>query len=101
MLTGRKALDLSKIKCVVVDEADVFFTDDKNFEYVRMLHKYKQVNDAMPQWILFSATYPSSENESIQKKMSEVITQANQIKLSPESSMDKLKSIQQYVMKCE
>jgi hypothetical protein len=37
----------------------------------------------------------------IQQKMSQIITQANQIKLSPESSMDKLKSIQQYVMKCE
>ena len=53
-----------------------------------------------PQWIFFSATYPSNENEAIQKKMSEIISQANQIKLTPESSMDKLKNIQQYVLKC-
>lgn len=43
MLEGRKSLDLSKIKCVVIDEADVFFTDDRNFDYVRKLHKYKHI----------------------------------------------------------
>ena len=101
MLEGRKAMDLSKIKCVVIDEADVFFTDDKNFEYIRKLHSYKHLKENPPQWILFSATYPSVENEAIQKKMSEIITNANLIKLSPESSMDKLKSIKQYVMKCQ
>ena len=30
LLGGRKPLDLSKLKCIVVDEADVFFLDDKN-----------------------------------------------------------------------
>ena len=93
MLEGRKALDLSKIKCVVIDEADVFFTDDKNFDYIKRLHQYKHVKEVQPQWILFSATYPAQDNEAIQEKMSEIIAQANQIKLSPESSMDKLKSI--------
>ena len=100
LLDGRKSLDLSHLKCIVVDEADVFFTDDKNFDVLSKLHKYKHVKDKQPQWILFSATYPSSENELIQRKMSEIINQANQIKLTPESSMDKLKNIKQYVLKC-
>lgn len=93
MLDGRKGLDLTKLKCIVVDEADVFFTDDRNFEVLRKLHQYKHVKDVKPQWIFFSATYPSNENEAIQKKMSEIVTQANQIKLTPESSMEKLKNI--------
>ena len=38
LLEGRKPIDLSKVKCVVIDEADVFFNDDKNFEYVKKLH---------------------------------------------------------------
>jgi ATP-dependent RNA helicase DDX19/DBP5 len=101
MLDGRKAMDLSAIKCIVIDEADVFFTDEKNYEVVKKVHSNKHVEERQPQWILFSATYPSGENEAIQQKMGQIITQANQIKLSPASSMDKLKSIKQYVMKCE
>ena len=30
LLSGRKPLDLSQLKCFVIDEADVFFLDDKN-----------------------------------------------------------------------
>ena len=101
MLEGRKALDLSKIKCIIIDEADVFFTDDRNYEVIKKLHQYKHVKDTQPQWILFSATYPSNENEEIQKKIGSIIEEANQIKLTPQSSMEKLKGIQQFVMKCE
>ena len=77
MIDGRKGMDLTKLRCIVVDEADVFFNDDKNFEYIKKLHDYKHVKEVLPQWILFSATYPSGENETIQKKMSEIISQAN------------------------
>jgi len=31
-LEGRKPLNLKDIKCVVIDEADFFFEDTKNFE---------------------------------------------------------------------
>lgn len=65
MLEGRKTLDLTKLKCVVIDEADVFFTDDKNFDYIKRLHSYKHVKEVQPQWILFSATYPAGENDKI------------------------------------
>jgi ATP-dependent RNA helicase DDX19/DBP5 len=41
MLEGKRSIDLSKVKCIVVDEADVFFTDDRNFEVLSKLHKYK------------------------------------------------------------
>lgn len=74
LLEGRKSIDLTKVKCIVVDEADVFFTDDKNFDVLKKLHSYKNVVEAKPQWIFFSATYPSNENEKIQKKMSDIIT---------------------------
>lgn len=31
MTKGRKPLDMSALKCMVIDEADVFLMDDKNF----------------------------------------------------------------------
>ena len=37
MLSGRKQLDLKNLKCVVVDEADVFFLDDKNHQSLKKI----------------------------------------------------------------
>lgn len=48
MLKGRKPIDLSKIKCIVIDEADEFLRDDKNFEYIKALSVYKHVEEAKP-----------------------------------------------------
>lgn len=66
-LSGRKKLDLKNIKCVVYDEADVFFLDDKNFNHIKNLSKYPDIVAQKPQWIFFSATFPevtSSQNLS-------------------------------------
>lgn len=62
MLEKRPTLDLSHLKCIVVDEADVFFLDDKNFQALQTVAKNKEIigrpDDNRVQWILFSATYP-------------------------------------------
>jgi superfamily II DNA/RNA helicase len=62
LLKGRTAIDLSDLKCLVVDEADVFFTDEKNFTSIKTIANYKQIKNRdennKVQWILFSATYP-------------------------------------------
>jgi superfamily II DNA/RNA helicase len=61
-LTGKKKLDLTSIRTIVVDEADWFFKKD-NFELLWKLKDYKNVQDANPQWILFSATYPQDDDK--------------------------------------
>ena len=62
MFQGRNPIDLKNLKCLVVDEADVFFLDDKNFETLLKVANYKDIKqrneDNKVQWILFSATYP-------------------------------------------
>lgn len=57
---GRKpTLDLSELKCFVVDEADVFFQEERNFQALTEVVK-KHVSLVTPpvQYVLFSATYP-------------------------------------------
>lgn len=80
MTNGRRTLDLSCLKSLVIDESDVFFLDDKNFETLaRIAHsRYIKDNDAV-QWILFSATYPPEDNdkyEAVQKRVSDFIKKA-------------------------
>ena len=61
-LKGRKKMDLSELKCFVIDEADVFFADQKNFESLKNIIG-KNINIDKIQFILFSATYPESVKE--------------------------------------
>lgn len=80
MLTGRKPLDLSSLKCIVIDEADVFFLDDKNFASLSKIAKNPHIKDnpAM-QWILFSATYPQEDYqkyEQVQKRQVTIVEKA-------------------------
>ena len=52
------------LKCLVIDEADFFFQDDKNFETIQKIKNYKHLKDNSElQWILFSATYPSDQDQ--------------------------------------
>ena len=99
-------MDLSALKCLVVDEADVFFLDDKNFESLKNIAFNKQIKNRPEenkvQFILFSATYPEGSEqiyEQVQQRMSEIVQKAQQIKLANEKL--KLSHIKQYVMKCE
>ena len=65
---------------MIVDEADVFFLDDKNFETLIKIANSKYLKDCETvQWILFSATYPPEDNEKyerVQERMGQIVTKA-------------------------
>jgi len=105
-MKSRTPIDLSELKVIILDEADVFFTDDKNFATVKFIasHKHLKNRDAdnRVQWILFSATYPKGAEagyEKVQEKISEIVVEAQQIKGKNEKL--KLNHIQQYTYRCE
>jgi len=91
-LKGRKKMDLSALKCFIVDEADVFFSDQKNFNSLKTIID-KHINSKV-QFILFSATYP----ESVKEQIGGFIKEASQIKLEKEQLH--LDHIQQFSYKC-
>lgn len=95
MLSGRKPLNLKELKCVVVDEADVFFKPE-NFEHLWKLKDYKGMPETA-QWILFSATFPTGENQEIDDIIGKLAGKCIQIKVEAETSMERIKHIQQYV----
>ena len=67
--SGRKTIDLSHLKCFVIDEADLFFADDKNFETLMKVYNSKPVTEMKDkfQWVLFSATFPIGLEEQEDK----------------------------------
>ena len=79
--TGRKPIDLSELKCFVIDEADVFFADDKNFETLMKIFNSKPVQAIAKtvQWVFFSATFPiglEKEEDKVQERMSQICPEA-------------------------
>ena len=66
---GRKfTTDFSDLKVIVVDEADIFFGDERNFRDLELLNnKYFSKINSKIQWILFSATYPDEISDRIYK----------------------------------
>ena len=84
-VSGRKPLDLSGLKCLVIDEADVFFLDDKNHATLLKIADSKYIKGRTDvQWVLFSATYPVDDAalyEKVQERVSKIITMAQQIKV--------------------
>ena len=42
-ISGRKKMDLKQLKCMVVDEADAFFYDDRTFEALNSVCKYPDI----------------------------------------------------------
>ena len=83
LVGGRKPLDLSQIKCFVIDEADCFLLDDKNFASLKTVANCKDIKNRSEnnkvQWILFSATYPEGQERSyemVQARMSELVEKA-------------------------
>jgi len=71
---GKKpSLDLSSLRCFVVDEADVFFNEVRNYEYLKeVVSKHVSQIEPRVQYILFSATYP----EEIKEKIGELTKEA-------------------------
>lgn len=58
-VSGRKSIDLSGLKCLVADEADVFFLDEKNYQTLMNIYNSKHIKgNENIQWVLFSATFP-------------------------------------------
>ena len=72
-LKGRKPLNLKGLKCLIVDEADVFFIDEKNFTSLKAISNYKDIKQRTEenkvQWILFSATYPTEDGTGLYDKV--------------------------------
>ena len=66
---GRKPLNLKGLKCIVVDEADVFLIDEKNFNSLQAISNYKDIKYIKVQWILFSATYPVDDGTGVYDKL--------------------------------
>ena len=67
-------MDVSHLKCLIVDEADEFFKDDKNFTSMKKVrnainnqNKNRQPDNRI-QNILFSATYPKGETDLIHQR---------------------------------
>lgn len=103
LLSGRKPLNLKSLKCVVVDEADVFFQQE-NFEHIWKLKDNKQVREAENhiQWILFSATFPvAGADPRVDEIIDKLVGKCIQIKVSAEDSMLRINSIQQYVFRVD
>ena len=99
---GRAPIDLSSIKCLIIDECDFFFEDDKNYEMIEKIVKYKHIQAAQPQYLLFSATAGSDQKEEqVQMRMSKMVKRAQQIKLSAQKSMSMLEHIQQFHLRVE
>ena len=101
--SGRKVMDLSSLKCLVMDESDVFFLDEKNYETIRRIVESKSLKDHPGyQWVLFSATFPAGGEasfEEVQKRISAFVKKSVEIKVKPEKL--KLPHIQQFKMRCE
>lgn len=67
MLEGRGKVDMSSLKAVVVDEADVFFSDQRNKDELMRLHNLiaDRIKSRATQYIMFSATYPEKVYEQV------------------------------------
>ena len=103
VVNGRKALDLKALRCLVMDECDVFFLDEKNYESVKTIARSTSLKDHSGfQWVLFSATFPVQDEgkyEEVQKRIATYVKEAVEIKLKPEKL--KLPHIQQFMHRCD
>jgi len=93
-IIGRDKPDLSELRVVVLDEADEYFKDeDRENDTMYLASIFKKLTQPI-QYVLFSATY----NEAISLKISEIMSEANQIKMNKEKL--KLDNIQQFYLSC-
>jgi superfamily II DNA/RNA helicase len=89
-------LDWTNLRMVIIDEADRFFTEQKDIDILSKMSK-----PTMPfgqkgvQWVLFSATY----NDDVKENISLYVKEAKQISLAPEKL--KLDTITQFEYKCK
>ena len=81
-LKGRKpTFDLSEVKSVVIDEADIFFKETRNLAALtEVVTKHFNKLPQKIQYLLFSATY----SEDVKKDISTFIQHAQQIVIKKE-----------------
>jgi len=79
---GKKpSLDLSALRCLVIDEADVFFNEPKNHQALTdLVNKTISKIEPKVQYVLFSATYP----EDVKEKISNLVAEAQQVNIKKE-----------------
>jgi superfamily II DNA/RNA helicase len=99
-------MDLKSCRCLVVDEADAFFYDEKTFGALKAVVNYPDIKNRdannRVQRILFSATYESQDaamTDAIQQKQAQIVQEAHQIMVKAEKL--KLDHIHQCVFTCE
>ena len=73
------AIDLSEVKCIVIDEADFFFSDPENYNQLKTMYKtfLAPNKNQNIQYVLFSATYPPE----VYKQIGGLFGEASQIKI--------------------
>ena len=89
-------LDLSELRCFVVDETDVFFGEEKNLTQLKEIHQrsLKGLPNKL-QYIFFSATY----TENVKAAIAQFSPAAQQINLRKEQLQ--LDHIRQFKFKCQ
>ena len=87
--------DLSALRICVLDEVDLFFLDKLEEDEIMALHEVIQQLKTDVQYVFFSATI----DRTITEKLSNMITEANQIYLYQEEL--KLDNVKQYYYKCK
>jgi superfamily II DNA/RNA helicase len=97
-ISGRgKKLDISKLRCLVIDEADDFLKDDKKFNF--LLSDLKgNLQGSSPQWILFSATF---DQMLLDERVTKLFDEAKIISLEKKLIAKKLSHIKQFHYPCE
>jgi len=89
-------LDLSALKCIVFDETDVFFGEERNLQQLKSMHAaYISKLPNKPQHIFFSATY----SEDVKAQIGHFAQLANQVCLKKEQLS--LSHIKQFEYRCE
>ena len=71
-MKGRKKVDLSGLKCLVIDEADFFFADQKNNDEMIAFNNTYLKSLKNVQYVLFSATY----TEDVKQKIGNIVVEA-------------------------
>ena len=75
LIDGRKPIDLSALKMVIIDDADVLFEKIDEFRKLEKLNNtiFSKIKTKI-QWILFSATYPEEITNRIDKIVKDAST---------------------------
>ena len=85
-LFGKRGLNLKNLRCLIIDEADVYFKNDRDFADIKRIISHRDLAERTNnplQYILFSATLhgPDPNSEEVLDRISKVIPEAILIKV--------------------